>query len=161
MTPPNENGRAQAVQLVQELLSMGASLSGLQGVDQNDLDQVYSYGYALFNRDDFDGARRVFYTLARIDHGSFAYWMALGLTLQRLGEHNEALFCFSRSAAIHLSDPRSSYLAGVSYLILGNEVYAKKAFSASVKWCGKRPEHQALRERAQRSLAGCDKGEVN
>ncbi|MFP3587725.1 SycD/LcrH family type III secretion system chaperone [Paraburkholderia sp. SIMBA_055] len=156
-----EHGRAQAVQLVQELLSMGASLSGLQGVDQNDLDQVYAYGYTLFNNGDFEGARRVFYTLARIDHSSFEYWMALGLSLQQLGEHNEALFCFSRSAAIRLSDPRSAYLAGVSYLILGNEVYAKKAFGASIKWCGQRPEHQALRERAQRSLAHCDKGDVN
>ncbi|WP_051376778.1 SycD/LcrH family type III secretion system chaperone [Burkholderia sp. WSM2232] len=147
----------RAIELVQELLSMGASLAGLQGVDRDDLEQVYAYGYALFEGGDLEAARRTFYTLAYLDNSRFEYWLALGLTLQRMGEHKEALACFARSGAIGLSDPRSAYLAGVSFVILGNPTHASKAFDAAIKWCGKRPEHQALRMKAEQSLVQCNK----
>lgn len=55
--------------------------------------------------------------------------------LSTFREHEEALFCFSRSGQINIEDPRSAYLAGKSYLALNNTLYAKRAFQAAIRVC--------------------------
>lgn len=131
----------------------GVSLRQLRDVDQVDLDNVYAYAYQLFEAGEYEAAKRGFYMLVRIDHHGFDYWLALGLSCQRLDQHDEAIFCFSRSGALRLTDPRSSYFAGISYQIVDNREYAEKAFNAALKWCASHQEYQSLRARVSRSLA--------
>jgi secretion system chaperone SscA len=145
--------------ILKDFFEQGGSLRMLADIEQEDLDRVYAYTYDLYRQERYAAAKINFYTLARIDQWNFDYWLALGLSCQRLEEHQQAIFCFVRSGTIRWKDPRSSYFAGVSYQLLGNTEYATKAFSASIKWCAKRSEYQGLRAAASQSLATCNTGE--
>ena len=90
-----------------------------------------------------------------MDQWNFDYWFAAGLCCQRLAEHDQAIFCFAHAAAVQPTDPRPTYFAGVSYQVLGNLVYACKAFETSVMLCGSQEEYQALRNLNTTAWAQC------
>jgi len=145
-------------QVLQHFFARGGSLRMLVDVEAEDLDAVYAYACQLYDAGEFGAAKRFFFMLARVDHWQFDYWLALGLCSQKLGEHEEAVFCFSRSGLIRAADPRSSYFAGVSYQLLGRRDYARKAFNAALKWCGQQGAHEPIRRLAAQSLAHCVAG---
>lgn len=128
----------------------------LADVAQPDMDTLFAYATQLFEAGDISAARNFFFMLARIDHWNFDYWLSLGLCYQRLAQHEEATFCFSRAGMINVVDPRASYFAGVSYRFMGNLEYARKAFRAALNWCGERDEHRAIKASAMEHLIQCE-----
>jgi secretion system chaperone SscA len=142
-------------EVLQRFFSCGGSVRMLAGIDKCDMDTLYAYATQLFEAGEFEAARNIYVILARADHWSFEYWFALGLCSQRLSGHEDAVFCFGRAGMIHIDDPRASYFAGISYRILGNEEYARKAFSAAMKWCGRQSRYEEIRKSAIEQLACC------
>jgi secretion system chaperone SscA len=142
--------------VLQQFFASGGSIRMLADVDPNDLDTVFAYASQLFEAGDFATARNFYFMLARIDHWHFDYWFWLGICHQRLGQHDEAIFCLSRAGMIRVDDPRASYHAGISYRIAGNLVYARKAFHAARNWCGEQPDYRALKANIEQHLAQCD-----
>lgn len=143
-------------EVLREFFSRGGSLRMLCGAAPDDLETLCKYASQLFDLGELEAARNYFYLLAQIDHWRFDYWLGLGMCQQRLGAHPEAIFCFSRSGMIEAQDPRSSYFAGISYDLMGNREYARKAFVAAIKWCAANPQHLALRQSAEQLLAQCE-----
>ncbi len=143
-------------EVLQQFFSRGGSLRMLASVDQNDMDLLYAYATQMYEAGEAEAARNFYFMLARIDHWNFDYWFSLGLCYQRLSQHEEAIFCFSRSGMIKVDDPRSSFFAGVSYRLLGNMEYARKALNAALKWCGERADYQDIRQSAAQLLAHCE-----
>lgn len=133
----------------------GGSLSALMGLDQENLDKLYAYAFQAYSAGECDRAKRFFLLLAQVDQWNFDYWFALGLCCQRLGEHEEAIFCFAQSAVIRLTDPRSAYWAGINYQLLGNQTYARKAFTTALKLCGQQAIYEELRQLTVKALASC------
>lgn len=140
-------------EVLQKFFARGGSIRMLADIEQGDMDQLYAYANQLFAADEISGARNFYFMLARIDHWNFDYWLALGLCYQRLNEHEEAVFCFSRAGMITVDDPRSSFFAGISYRLLGNNEYARTALNAALKWCSQHPEYDEIRHSAAQLLA--------
>ncbi|MBU2898921.1 CesD/SycD/LcrH family type III secretion system chaperone [Vibrio hepatarius] len=120
---------------LQAFLHQGGSLRMLADTDPKDLNILYRYGTQLMNYSDYEGAKRIFYLLMKIDQWNFDYFFSLGTSCQQLGEHEEAIFCFGRSGIINVEDPRSPYYAGKSYHAVGNIDYAVKSYKAAIRVC--------------------------
>jgi secretion system chaperone SscA len=140
-------------------LARGGSIGKLFQVDPEKLATLYAYACQRYEAGDVEGARQIYLALVAIDSNSFEYWLATGICLQQLQRHDEAIYCFSRSAVLRLSDPRSSYLAAVSFQILGEQKRAIMAYSAAIKWCAAHEEHKELRARATQSMEALMQGE--
>ncbi|QDQ29164.1 CesD/SycD/LcrH family type III secretion system chaperone [Chitinimonas arctica] len=143
---------------LERFFTQGHTIKARAGLDTSDLDTLYAYGYQLFEAGEYKEALQYFSMLAQMDFWSFDYWLAVGICYQRLGQHEEAIFCFSRAGFASMQDPRSSYYAGISYQLLGNIEYARKAFDASLNWCGVQPQYEPLRNHITRALSGCTEG---
>ncbi len=160
MTTPNSNVEDDDYAVLQQFFSRGGSVRMLADISKKDLDTLYAYAGQLFDAGEWQAAHNVYLVLARVDHWNFDYWLALGLTCQRIDSHDEAVFCFARAGTIRLDDPRAPFFAGISYRALGNEEYACKAFNAAIRWCGRKPEHDEIRTTAVAQLA-CGKSKEN
>lgn len=118
----------------------------VSGIHPEELDKLYAYACNCFQMDELEKAKKIFYFLTRLDHLHFDYWLSLGLCYQRLTQHQEAIFCFSFSSMIKLSDPRSSLFAGVSYKLLNNRKFSERCFNTAIKLCGQKEEYKSMRE---------------
>ncbi|GAB2892679.1 SycD/LcrH family type III secretion system chaperone CesD [Microvirgula curvata] len=148
-----ENGTGD---VLRHFLQRGGSIRMLQDIEQADLDRIYAYATQLFEAEAFESARNFYYLLARIDHWNFDYWLALGLSYQRLQQNEEALFSFCRAGMIRVEDPRPAFFAGLCYQVLGNVAYARKAFHAALRWCGSHADHEPVRRAAVASLSALE-----
>lgn len=128
--------------------SQGGTLRKLYALEPDALDTLYGYACQRYQAGDYEGARQLYFALATIDSNNFEYWLSTGMCYQRQQRHDEALFCFARSAALHLVDPRPPYLAGISFQLSGDNERAAQAFHSAVKCCGKQEAHADLRRRA-------------
>ena len=124
-------------------------------IDPNDMTMLQKYAEQLYQYDDYEGAKRIFYLLVRIDQWNGDNFFSLGKCYQKCNEHEEALFCFSRSGQINIEDPRSAYLAGESYLRLNNTEYARRAFEAAIRVC------QCLKENPWTDIYHSAQNELN
>lgn len=145
--------------MLEDYLAQGGSLGELFGVEPEKLDALYAYACQRYDAGDIEGARQIYLLLVGVDTNRFEYWLALGISLQQLRRHDEAIFCFSRSAVLRLADPRSSYLAGLSFQVLGEKERALMAYSSAIKWCAAHEEHKTLRATATRTMESLIKGE--
>ena len=139
--------------VVQRFFARGGSVRMLGEIEQADLNTLYAHANQLFNAGEVEAARNFYTLLSRLDHWNFDYWFALGLSYQRLSDHEAAIYCFSRSGMIRIDDPRSSYFAGVSYRAVDNEAYAAKSFKAAIAWCGDQPVYAGMRLNAEQLMA--------
>ncbi|MGY8524674.1 hypothetical protein [Paracidovorax citrulli] len=145
--------------LLEQLRARGGSLRLLLGIDGVRLEVLYSYGCRLFREHKHEEARQVFFALAAIDPLSFDYALSLGICLQKLHRHDEAIFCLSKAVASRLTDPRPWYLLGVSFQIEGDVGRARESYRAAVKVGGSQGEFGELRTLAMQSLAALEEGE--
>ncbi|RSD30939.1 SycD/LcrH family type III secretion system chaperone [Vibrio pectenicida] len=120
---------------LQTFLQQGGSLKMLADVEQKDLDLLFRYGTQLMNYGDYEGAKKIFYLLMKIDQWSFDYFFSLGTCCHQLKEHEEAIFCFGRAGIIKIEDPRSPYYAASNYLAVHNKEYAIKSYKAALRVC--------------------------
>ncbi|VVE85992.1 CesD/SycD/LcrH family type III secretion system chaperone [Pandoraea sputorum] len=121
-------------------------------MDGRDLAGVYAYACQLFDANDYAGAQRFYQLLALLAPAQGDYWVALGLTCQRLSEHDDALACFERAASLCGDDPCLAYYSGLSHQLSGAPARAQAAFRAALARCAGRPEYQALAASVQRQV---------
>lgn len=140
---------------IRDYLRQGVTMQALLDIDPADLDTVYADACQRFDQEDWLGTKKQLLLLTRLSHWQFDYWLALGLTCQRLGEHEEAALSFSQSARLRIDDPRSAYLAGLSLLALAQPDAARQALDTAIKLCAERPTQQSLKQQAQQMLASC------
>lgn len=155
MTHDTFNEKQDAQEVLRRFFASGGAVRMLADIRLDDMDHLYAYATQLFEADEFKGARNLYFLLAQLDQWNSDYWLGLGLCHQRLMQHEDALFCFSRAGMIKIDDPRASFFAGISYQIVGNQSYARKALNASIKWCGQHAQYVTLRQSAEQLLACC------
>lgn len=145
--------------LAQAYFARGGTLRELLGMGRGRLELLYAYACRRYAEQDWEGARQIYMALVVMDAECFEYWLALGMCLQRMQRHEQAIACFAHTAVKRLDDPRSSYLAALSFLVLGNVAQATDALAAAVKWCGNRRQYAELRTVAARLLASIGENE--
>lgn len=137
---------------VERYFAEGGSLRELFGLDAAALEVLYTYACQRYEADDHEGARQLFLALAAIDPHGYDYWLSLGLSLQKLHRHDEAIYCFTRCAQLRMWEPKPPYLAGISLQLCGEYQKAAQAYSAAIGWCGEQTTYQELRGLAEQSL---------
>ncbi|MBO4123456.1 SycD/LcrH family type III secretion system chaperone [Cupriavidus gilardii] len=137
---------------VEQYFAEGGTLRRLFRLDAVALETLYAYACQRYEAGDHEGARQVFFSLAAIDPHAYDYWLSLGLCLQKLRRHDEAIYCFVRCAGLRMWEPQPPYLAGLSLQLCGDYGKAAEAYEAAIKWCGQQTEHQQLRGLAEQSL---------
>lgn len=137
---------------VEHYFAEGGSLRALFGLDPVALETLYAYACQRFEAGDHEGARQIFFALAAIDPHRYDYWLSLGLCLQKLHRHDEAIYCFVRSAGLRMWEPQPPFLAALSLQLCGEYGKAAEACEAAIKWCGQQREHQELRGLAEQAL---------
>lgn len=136
-----------------DFLAQGGALRMLTNIDEAQLQTLYAFACQQVKRGEVTTAESLFLALFCLDSWNFNYALALGLCQQTRGAHQEALLYFLRAGTVKITDPRPAYYAALSYRKLGNVIYARKAFSAALRWASNRPQHQALRQQAEQALA--------
>ncbi|MCD9119856.1 SycD/LcrH family type III secretion system chaperone [Cupriavidus sp. UGS-1] len=150
---PNElDDQIAARQGVERYFAEGGSLRALFGLDAAALEVLYTYACQRYEANDHEGARQLFLALAAIDPHGYDYWLSLGLSLQKLHRHDEAIYCFTRCAQLRMWEPKPPYLAGISLQLCGDYQKAAQAYSAAIGWCGEQDACQGLRGLAEQSL---------
>ena len=159
MTALDQHTPGEDHEVLQRFFASGGSIRMLADVDRRDMNTLFAYATQLFDAGDLNAAHKFFFMLARLDHWNFDYWFSLGLCYQRLAQHDEAIFCFSRAGMINVDDPRPACFAGISYRLVGNVEYAIKAFRAALNWCGDRDAYRDIKVNALQQLANCEREE--
>ncbi len=139
-------------QRIERYFAEGGTLRALFGLDAVALETLYTYACQRYDANDHEGARQIFLALTAMDPHSYDYWLSLGLSLQKLLRHDEAIYCFTRCAGLRMWEPKPPYLAGISLQLCGAFTKAAEAYSAAIKWCGNQKEHQGVRGLAEQSL---------
>ncbi|MEG3130499.1 CesD/SycD/LcrH family type III secretion system chaperone [Pantoea cypripedii] len=147
-TTSSEN---KSVQL-EEFLQSGGSLHLLSGIAQDDLDEMESYASQLFASSEFSESRNIYLILSTLDHWNIEYMLGLGLCHQRLGDHRDALHCFSRVGIRTIEDPRAAFFSGLSLRLMGADEAAQKAFHSAVLCSGEQQQFQEIKNSAQQML---------
>lgn len=134
-------------------LAQGGTLHAMLGIDLSHLDRLYAYAGQLFEQGNYAGAKNYYLLLSRLCHWQYDYWLALGLTCQRLGESAEAAYSFGRAGLLRLDDPLPPYYAALSHRLDGDTELAQKAMVAAIKRCAHKAEYAALKRELQAALA--------
>ncbi len=148
-----EQGSPDPTQVtIERYFAEGGTLRGLFGLDAVALETLYGYACERYEASDHEGARQIFFALTAIDPHCYDYWLSLGLCLQKLHRHDEAIYCFVRSAGLRMWEPQPPYLSAVSLQLCGEYGKAAEAYEATIKWCGQQTEYQELRGLAEQAL---------
>lgn len=121
-------------------------------LDERDLAGVYAYACQLFDAGDYARAQRFYQLLALLAPARADHWMALGLTCQRLSEHDDAIACFERAAPLCGDDPRLAYYTGLSHQLMGATARAQAAFRVALARCAGHPQYEALATSVRRQV---------
>lgn len=141
--------------LLEELLA-GRTMASIQGVDRTKIDALYAVAHSLYQREQYEEARKVFTYLMALDHHETLYMRALASCLQMLKRYDEAIEYYSLASVYDLEDPRPTFHTAECLLAQGRTDEAHEALSIVVDDC-KEPRHAALRQRAQALLDFMDK----
>ncbi|WP_157122995.1 CesD/SycD/LcrH family type III secretion system chaperone [Pandoraea oxalativorans] len=120
--------------------------------DERDLAGVYAYACQLFDAGDHARAQRFYQLLALLAPARADHWVALGLTCQRLSEHDDALACFERAASLCGDDPRLAYYTGLSHQLMGATARAQAAFRVALARCAGHPQYETLATSVRRQV---------
>ena len=142
---------------IYQYLQQNGDFRTLFGIDIANMQSIYAYGYHLYNSGNYPDAKRLFMLLARLSYREFDYWLALGLTCQKLAEYNEAIYCFGRATLIDFANPKPVYLAGLTFILVDNTDSANMALASAIKLCGRQQGYMQLKEEIQKLLDSLQK----
>ncbi|MEM7477729.1 MAG: SycD/LcrH family type III secretion system chaperone [Planctomycetota bacterium] len=81
---------------VREALQAGSTLGPICGLDQDQVEVLYSYGYRYYEQNKYEEAEMFFGSACMLNHRESRYWLALGATRQAAGSFAEAIQAYSR-----------------------------------------------------------------
>ena len=114
-------------------LAKGGTVKEIRGVDQGQMEAMYSLGYSRFDTGLYRDALKVFRYLALLDHWNPRYFLAIGLSLYKLGVYAEAIPSLSYAERLDKQDPRPSLCMTECFISLKNRRLAKKSLKEAVK----------------------------
>lgn len=143
---------------LRHILDAGASMGGLQGLDEAQQQALYAIGHGAYEQGRYADALKMFCLLVACDPLEARYLLALGAAAQELGLYEHALQQYAAAAALQLDSPRPLLHGAECLYALGRRRDALDMLDMVLELCGS-PERAALRERAEllrRSYARAD-----
>jgi type III secretion system low calcium response chaperone LcrH/SycD len=121
---------------VADRILAGERFGQIAGLDDNDLEAIYSLAYREFESGDYAGAERTFRVLCFYDHLSERFWMGLGAARQRLADYAGAIQAYSTAAQVGAGNPMAPVRAAECYIALGLYSEAVSGLETALAWAG-------------------------
>ena len=116
----------------------GEPLKIEKGIDDAQLNAVYSLAFSYYSTGRYDEALKLFKFLVMFDHLSQKFWTGLGSTYQMLKSYDDALAAYAQAAILDLGNPKPMYYAAICHLAKGDKVSAASAIRAIEMFCTKK-----------------------
>lgn len=113
-----QDGYESTVSILDALINHGVSVAELKRIPPETVETLYMRGFNLINAGKFAEARDVLLDTCRLSSNVAKYWVALGVSRQHLGEFNDAILAYCRSALID-DDPRTAMRIAECWMQLG------------------------------------------
>ena len=118
----------------------GEPLKIAKGIDDAQLNAVYSLAFSYYSTGRYDEALKLFKFLVMFDHMSQKFWIGLGSTHQMLKNYDEAIKAYAQASIFDLENPKPMYYAAICYIAKGDKVSAASAIRAIEIFCTKKDE---------------------
>jgi type III secretion low calcium response chaperone LcrH/SycD len=139
-------------EIVQSVFESGSTLKAVRGLNDREMEAIYSVGFALYEQGKHSDAENIFRFLCFHDHLEKKYWMGLAATQQLLKKYAQAADTYSFCALLDVKDPVPPLHAGECYLAIGDLAKASSGFFAAVHWSGDQKQHAKTKARAEALL---------
>ena len=141
----NEALNEELVSQLAEYFVKGATLKDAKGIDEAQMETLYSLGFNLYQAGKAEDAEKVFSLLTLLDYGVVKYWLGLGAAQQAQRKFDRAVHAYAMATMIDAKDPRSQYHAAECFLAVGDKANAESALLAVETFA---PETSEYREKA-------------
>lgn len=118
-------------QLHQTLLE-GTGLRTVCGLDNDQVESFYGYGYRYYEQNKYDEAELFFATACMMNHKESRYWLGLGAARQAAGYYEEAISAYQRIVDCHQVPPIFAIRVAECFLSVGSIEEAVKTIYYAV-----------------------------
>lgn len=109
------------------------SFGNVHGLDEDNLEAMYSAGYNYYNHGKYQEALDLFLVLKRLNHFEAKYVMAIGACKQMLKDWQGAIDSYGLVLHMTPLNPMPAFHCAECLLQLGDKVKAKKALDLTVE----------------------------
>jgi type III secretion system low calcium response chaperone LcrH/SycD len=134
---------------VEAVLAEGYIRRDFTEITQEEMEAVYATAFSLLNQGELAQALAAFRFLSYLDHHDVRFWMGVGLCRQQLKDHEGAVKAFAMAGTLKVENPAAAVRAAECYLAMHRHEEADSALTAALHWAADKPEHAAVRARAQ------------
>ena len=149
--PPVTTG---TVASLMESLNKGATISMLCNVSKEQLENLYSLGFGLYNSANFQDAKTVFQALCVYDNLDERFWMGLAGCRQALNDFQGAVDAYSMAGTVQAFASPEPFLYAARCFLKMNKKEEAVATLKGVQELGdeKNPDHMKCRKAASALL---------
>ena len=137
MADTNEALKERFVAAANSIMN-GEPLKIAKGIDDAQLNAVYSLAFSYYSTGRYDDALKLFKFLVMFDHLNQKFWTGLGSTHQMLKNYDEAIAAYAQAAILDLENPKPMYYAAICHIAKGDKVSAASAIRAIEMFCTKK-----------------------
>ena len=119
------------------------------GFDASTMEQIYTYGYNLFQAGKYREALPVFSFLRQIDILDTRYPFCIAACHHYLKEYNEAAANYIICGYIHYDEPVSRFHLYDCFMKLNQPMSALRAILECINMCDQDPKYDVLKEKAK------------
>lgn len=132
-----------------QALSKNIPLFIARGLQKKHMDALYAEGYYFYSQAKYKEALPLFKALTFYHSADPKGWLGAAGCYEMLKQYQQALTCYSFAAVLSIDDPIPALHAFDCYIALKNYEKALACLEAVVLLSSKKPEHAALKKRAE------------
>ena len=131
------------------LFQDGLSLSEAVGLTPEILENLYAYGYRLYNNGNYKSAALIFSFLTTLNPEIPKYFLSLGACYHMQKEYVPAINNYMSAFYLNMIDPLPFYYISDCYIKMNKIDYAAFALGLVMQLASKDPKYSKIKERAQ------------
>ena len=121
----------------------------LRGMTKKQMDVLYAQGYYFYSQAKYKEALPLFKGLTFYHSLDQRGWLGAGGCYEMLKQYDQAITCYSFAAILNFNDPTPALHAFDCYIALKNYPKALSCLEGVILLSSKKPEHAALKKRAE------------
>jgi|GEM_PF-326711 len=120
-----------------------------RGLQQKHMDALYAEGYYFYSQAKYSEALPLFNALTFYNFIDQRGWLGAAGCYEMLKQYEQAIACYSFAAVLNMDDPIPALHSFDCYIALKNYSKALACLEAVILLSSKKPEHAALKKRAE------------
>lgn len=113
---------------LESFLNEGGTFAMLKGIAAQELEQLYSMGFGLYQSGKLEEAQTVFKGLCVLNHYDSRFFLGLGACRQALQDYDLAIQSYVYGALVDIKEPRFPFHAAECHLQTGDLIAAESGF---------------------------------